>query len=197
MENSNTEIICIIDKSGSMEALKNETITGLNNFIKSQQNEESPCNFSLVQFNHELSATIVREPIKNVAELKAKDYNPYGYTALYDALGITLKKAVEAIFTLPAESKPDKVMVFIITDGLENASRYYSKAVIQELIEKLVQNNKWEFEFFGANINSFAEAESIGLKREKANNWEFSKGGIDQMVDSMSEKAMAFRKGIF
>lgn len=195
MENSITEIICIIDKSGSMDALKNETISGLNNFIKSQQAEESACNFSLVQFNQELSPTIVRRPIKQVATLQPNDYQPNGYTALYDALGITLKKAMETIFTLPAELKPNKVMVFIITDGLENASRHYSKAFVQDLISKLTTNNKWEFEFFGANINSYAEAENIGVTREKANNWEFNKNGVDGMMNSMSEKASAFRKG--
>ncbi len=195
MENSITEIICIVDKSGSMETLKNETIDGLNNFIKSQQVEESACNFSLVQFNQELSATIVRQPIKNVALLQTQDYQPNGYTALYDALGTTLQKAVQTIFTLPNELKPNKVMVFIITDGLENASRRYTKSSVQNLISKLTNNNGWEFEFYGANINSFAEAESIGVSRDKATNWEFNKFGVDTMVFEMSEKASAFRKG--
>lgn len=195
MENSITEIICIIDKSGSMDALKNETISGLNNFIRSQQAEESACNFSLVQFNQDLMATMVRQPINQVRLLQPHDYQPFGYTALYDALGITLKKAVETIYTLPAELKPNKVMVFIITDGLENASRHYSKAFVQDLISKLTTNNQWEFEFFGANINSFAEAENIGVTRDKASNWEFNKNGVDTMINSMSEKASAFRKG--
>ena len=194
MENSITEIICIVDKSGSMDTLKNETIDGLNNFIKSQQVEETACNFSLVQFNQELSATIVRQPIKHVRLLHSQDYQPNGYTALYDALGTTLQKAVQTIFTLPNELKPNKVMVFIITDGLENASRRYAKAAVQTLISKLTNNNGWEFEFYGANINSFAEAENIGVPREKATNWDFNKSGVDNMVFEMSEKASALRK---
>ncbi len=195
MENSITEIICIVDKSGSMETLKNETIDGLNNFIKSQQVEDTACNFSLVQFNQELSATIVRQPIKQVRLLHSQDYQPNGYTALYDALGTTLQKAVQTIFTLPKELKPNKVMVFIITDGLENASRRYTKATVQTLISKLTNNNGWEFEFYGANINSSAEAESIGVSRDKATNWDFNKFGVDIMVFEMSEKASAFRRG--
>jgi hypothetical protein len=194
MENTLAEIICIIDKSGSMQALKDETVNGLNTFIENQKSEESPCNFTLVQFNQELEVSIMRRPICEVAKLHSENYKPFGYTALYDALGITLKKAIETIFLLPADLKPNKVMVFIITDGLENASRFYNKSVVQDLIRKLVNNNQWEFEFYGANINSFAEAENLGLTRDKATNWNFNKQGIDTMVGDMSKKAAAFRK---
>jgi uncharacterized protein YegL len=195
MENTNaTEVICLIDKSGSMETLRQETIDGLNTFIEEQQHDSSTCNFTLVQFNQQVSVSLLRQPMQSMRKLTLQDYKPWGYTALYDALGMTLNQSIKSLYMLPELEKPSKVLVTIITDGLENASRTYTKRAIQKLIQTLTEVNGWEFQFFGANIDAFAEAENIGLKRDKAESWNFDKGGIEAMIKSMSQKSSDFRK---
>lgn len=188
-----TEIICILDKSGSMDSLQQETITGLNQFIEEQKNEPGLCNFSLVQFNHEVSTTFARCPIQNVKPLGQKSYRPDGYTALLDAVGGTLKSAMEAHFLLPADQAPDKVLVFIITDGYENASRHYSRAQVGSMIKQLETNKGWEFQFFGANMDAFDEAQNIGISADKAAAWEADASGMDRMMKKMGDVAKEVR----
>jgi len=195
MENqTNTEIICILDKSGSMHSLQAETIAGLNNFIKNQQQEEGLCNFTLVQFNQEVTVTIKREPILNVQILTAESYQPDGYTALLDAVGDTLQTAMETQFFLANSESPARVLVFIITDGMENASTCYSKPQILKMIKDLTINKGWEFQFFGANIDAFSEAQTIGISKDQAKQWSYNKEGVNYMMNEISEKSSEFRK---
>ena len=195
MENQNlTEIICILDKSGSMGSLQQETITGLNQFLNDQKQEEGLCHFTLVQFNQEVTTSIKRQPIRNVPYLTAESYQPGGYTALYDAVGITLNTAIETQFYLPQGQSPERVLVFIITDGMENASKKYTKPQIQKLVENLSTSKGWEFEFFGANIDAFGEAQNIGVSKDKAYQWAYSKEGVSEMMNEMNVKSSEFRK---
>ena len=188
-----TEIICILDKSGSMDSLQSETITGLNQFIEEQKQEPGLCNFTLVQFNQEISISISRTPMLNVSLLTRKSYEPSGYTALLDAVGGTLKRTMEAHFMLPPLQAPDKVLVFIITDGHENASRRYSRAQVASLIQNLQTNKGWEFQFFGANIDAFGEAQGIGISRDQADTWDPDAVGMDLMMKKMGERAREVR----
>ncbi|SDN06426.1 von Willebrand factor type A domain-containing protein [Daejeonella rubra] len=190
---TSTEIICILDKSGSMEILQAETISGLNQFIEEQKLEPGLCNFSLVQFNQGLETTILRQAIQQVGKLTSKSYQPNGYTALLDAVGLTLKTAMETHFMLPANQAPDKVLVFIITDGQENASLKYNRAQVSALISQLQTNKGWEFQFFGANIDSFGEAQGIGIAMEQADNWDYSKDGLNVMMKKMGDRAKDVR----
>jgi uncharacterized protein YegL len=189
-----SEIICILDKSGSMQSLQSETIAGLNKFIKEQQQQEGICHFSLVQFNQEISTTIKRQPISDVRYLTAASYQPDGYTALLDAVGSTLQKAMETQFFLSNTSNPARVLVFIITDGMENASTQYTNTRVGQMIRDLKDNKGWEFQFFGANIDAFGEAENIGISREKASQWAYNKEGVNYMMNEISEKSTEFRK---
>lgn len=195
MENQSvSEIICILDKSGSMQSLQMETIAGLNKFISDQQQQEGLCNFTLVQFNQEVRTTIKRQPILEIKGLTAASYQPDGYTALLDAVGGTLQKAMETQFFLPDALNAGRVLVFIITDGMENASKHYTNARVGKMITDLKTNKGWEFQFFGANIDAFGEAENIGISREKANQWDYNKEGVNFMMNEISEKSTEFRK---
>lgn len=188
-----TEIICILDKSGSMEILQSETIAGLNQFIEEQKREPGLCNFSLVQFNQGLETTVLRQAIQQVGKLTRKSYQPNGYTALLDAVGQTLKTAMETHFMLPANLAPDKVLVFIITDGQENASSRYSRSQISTMINQLQTNKGWEFQFFGANIDAFSEAQGIGISQDQADNWDYNKAGLNVMMKKMGDRAKEVR----
>ena len=184
-----TEIICILDKSGSMGVLQEETIQGLNRFIREQQQEQGKCNFTLVQFNQYVRVTIKQAPIEEVKELNTQSYQPDGYTALLDAVGTTLKTAIEAQFFSPATALPSQVLVFIITDGMENASKLYSRKQVYDMIQNLQTAKGWEFRFFGANIDAFGEAENIGICKDNAMQWERSKAGVEILMEEMNMMA--------
>ena len=195
MENQNpTEIICILDKSGSMQSLQAETLAGLNKFIKDQQQEEGTCNFTLVQFNQHVSTVVNRQPIEKVTLLSPSSYQPDGYTALFDAVGSTLQAAVETQYFLSKTQTAERVLVFIITDGMENASKRYTKPLIQTMIQNLTVNKGWEFQFFGANIDAFGEAENIGIAAHHAKQWNYNGEGVNFMMNEISEKSTQFRK---
>ena len=195
MENQSvSEIICILDKSGSMQSLQMETIAGLNKFIKDQQQEEGLCNFTLVQFNQDVTTTIKRQPIATIECLTAASYQPDGYTALLDAVGSTLQTAMETQFFLSNTQSPERVLVFIITDGMENASSLYTMDKVGQMIQNLSVNKGWEFQFFGANIDAFSEAGNIGISRDKANQWAYNQQGVHYMMNEISEKSTEFRK---
>jgi len=189
----NQEIICILDKSGSMSRLANKTITGLNDFLERQKKTDLFWHFSLIQFNQEITYTVVRQPIAQVEPLGFPDYQPDGFTALLDAIGTALnlfnpkKVGINQVFY------PDRVLVFIVTDGLENASKIYSKSQIKELITNLT-NKGWEFQFFGANMDSFSEAGGLGIDSGNAMNWSHEEEGVNFWVNAMSEKTKSFRK---
>lgn len=188
-----TEIICILDKSGSMEVLQAETIAGLNQFIEEQKQEIGLCTFSLIQFNQEVKTTVSRTPIEQVQPLNRSSYQPNGYTALLDAVGGTLKRAMETHFLLPAHEAPEKVLVFIITDGQENASRHYSRSQVANSISQLQTNKGWEFQFFGANIDAFGEAQGIGISRDQADSWDYNAQGVNTMMKKMGDRAKEVR----
>ena len=195
MENQTvTEIICILDKSGSMQSLQAETLAGLNKFIKDQQQEEGTCNFTLVQFNQHVSTVINRQAIEKVELLSHSSYQPDGYTALFDAVGSTLQTAMETQYFLSRAQTAERVLVFIITDGMENASTRYTKPMIQQMIQNLTTNKGWEFQFFGANIDAFGEAQNIGITRDKADAWDYNQQGVKEMMNKMSVKSSEYRK---
>lgn len=194
MKNTYTEILCILDRSGSMQVLQQETIDGLNIFIDQQQHADGQCNFSLVQFNHQLKLSALRTPIQTMSKLRLIDYNPYGYTALYDAIGESLQQSLQIVFKLPKLKRPDHVLVYIITDGQENCSKNYSASRVRHLIKQLSSTGIWTFEFFGANINAMASAEEIGLKAENAHSWSFDEQGIDEVTKYISNKTLNIRK---
>jgi len=189
------EIICILDKSGSMSPLAEETIKGLNVFLENQKTIEGSCHFSLIQFNHEITNSIARQPINQVEPLWAHAYRPEGLTALLDAIGITLNLFQYQNPNAGEISPPVQVLVFIITDGYENASKNYNKSQIKELITNLT-NQGWEFQFFGANMDSFSEAGGLGIDSANSLNWEHNQKGMHFMINAMNEKTKSFRKAM-
>ncbi|RZM07173.1 MAG: VWA domain-containing protein, partial [Pedobacter sp.] len=155
MTTTDTEIICILDRSGSMADLASAAITGLNLFIQEQRELEGNCCFTLVQFNQESEVVIARKPLSEVTLLGNKHFIPSGYTALLDAIGQTLQTAEGLLADIPAENHPARVIVHIITDGQENCSKSFSHAEIRQMIARLEATEKWTFSFSGANMDSF------------------------------------------
>lgn len=159
-----TEIVCIIDRSGSMEPIRADAIGGFNSFLADQQREPGRALLSLVLFDHELLAPIEARPIDQVPPLDQNGFVPRGQTALYDAVCVTLSRVRERIAAAPADQRPARVIAVILTDGQENASRYYTREQVFTAISEL-RGMGWDFVFLAANQDAFATGEALGVAR--------------------------------
>ncbi len=172
------EIIFILDRSGSMNGLEDDTIGGYNGFLQSQRDASMAAVISTVLFDHEINILHDRVPIDKIKPLTAKDYQTRGCTALLDAVGGAIKHIHGLHKKLPREAQPKKTIVVIITDGYENSSRLYSYKKVKQLIEKRQEKDGWEFVFLGANIDAAAEAASFGIKKEHAIQFKADSRGV-------------------
>ena len=180
-----TEIIAILDASGSMYDLKDDTIGGFNSLIAQQKKEEGEAYVTLVCFNSKYQKILDRVPLPDVRPLTEKEYVPTSMTALLDAVGKTLTEYQ------PAEDA--KVIVSITTDGLENASREYNYKLVKKIVEDK-QKLGWEIVFIGANIDSVEEAEKLGIAKENAVNYLSDSVGTQTVYKAMSANISNYRK---
>ncbi len=165
--NKKTEMVFILDRSGSMYGLERDTIGGFNAMIEKQQQTEGKALVSTVLFNHESQVIHDRVPLDRVQPMTLADYTVSGTTAMLDAIG----DAIRHIRTVHKYARPEDVpahtIVVITTDGMENASRRHDRAAVKRLIEEQ-QKKGWEFLFLGANIDAGAAAQEIGIRAECA-----------------------------
>ena len=171
-----TELVFILDASGSMSPLRDDTVGGFNTMIAKQRDTEGEAYVTTVMFSDEASTVHDRVPLEKIGELTREDYEPMGCTALYDAVGETVEHIMKIHRYARSEDVPDKTLFVITTDGMENASRKYNAAKVKKLISRQ-QEAGWEFIFLGANIDAAAAAEDIGISRERAVNYKPSKKG--------------------
>ena len=165
MKNNRTELVFILDRSGSMGGLETDTIGGFNAMLKKQQAVEGDCQVTTVLFDDEYELLHNQMDIHEVKPMTDKEYYVRGCTALYDAVGRT-------IHTIAAEQRPDdKVLFVIITDGYENASTEYTGSQIKAVIEKMKTERNWQFVFLGANIDAVETAGHLGIAPDRAVNY--------------------------
>lgn len=188
-----THIVYIVDRSGSMGGRELDVIGGFNTFIKEQKDHQGEASMVLVQFDHEYGPIANWDNIKDAVELNKDSYIPRGSTALLDAVGRTISTQGENLSIIPEGDRPDKVIVLIMTDGLENNSREYSKSRIKEMISHQQENYNWKFVFLGANQDSFAEANSMGIPQNMAANYKPTQKGIKSLYASASDMVSCFR----
>jgi Mg-chelatase subunit ChlD len=167
-----THISVLLDRSGSMGAVKDETITGFNYFLKEQKAAGDNATFTLVQFDSE-STDVIHEArqIREVPDLNQDTYLPRGSTPLLDALGQTIISTGKTLAGIPEPNRPDKVVFVVITDGEENASHQFTKARVKEMIDHQTAKYNWKFIYLGANQDAFAEAGSVGIAMATAANY--------------------------
>ncbi len=176
--NNITNITFILDKSGSMWGLESDTIGGFNSMLNKQKHEDGQAYLNTVLFNSKMDYLHKNVPIEQVEELTEEDYRPGGCTALLDAVGNTISQIDEFNNNLPDNAKPDKTIVIIITDGMENASEEYSLSQIKKLVKSKQDQGDWEFIFLGANIDAIQTAGSIGIAANRAANFNNDSRGI-------------------
>lgn len=163
-----TDITFILDRSGSMESVRADIIGGFNNFLTTQKATNQDINCSLVQFDHEYQLVYFTIPATVAPLLKYQTYEPRGSTALYDALGQTVKETGERLASLKGEFRPNKVVIVVLTDGEENASKKYGSTELSHMIKHQREVYKWEFIFIGANQDAILEADKAGISKLSA-----------------------------
>lgn len=189
-----TEIVCIIDKSGSMETVKEDAIGGFNSFLKEQQEQPGEALLTLVLFDTEYKRLTDGKPAKEVQPLNRKTYSPGGMTALLDAVGITLDRVSRRIEETPDAEKPEKVIVAILTDGLENSSVEYSGRQIFEKIRHKQKVDNWEFVYLGANQDAIKAGAELGIREDRAMNFAGTGEGVQESYACISEAVTNYRQ---
>lgn len=167
MKKGLTELVFILDRSGSMGGLESDTIGGFNGMLGKQKKEEGEANVTTVLFDDQIEIVHDRFPIDVVKPLTDDDYFVRGSTALLDAVGSTVKKMENIQNRLPEEMRAENIIFVITTDGLENASQEYSASMVKKMIETN-QKKGWQFLFLGANMDAVEEADKIGIRKTHA-----------------------------
>ncbi len=186
-----TELVFILDRSGSMTGLTEDTIGGFNSMIEKQKKERGEALVTTVLFDHERSVIHDRLPLENVPPLTEKEYFTRGNTALLDAVGSTIHHIISIHRYASPEDVPEKTMFVITTDGRENASRYYTYSEVRRMIEHEKEKYGWEFIFLGANIDAIKEAARFGIRSDRAARYMHDKFGTalnyDVIGDAISD----------
>jgi Mg-chelatase subunit ChlD len=196
MTNPNkTSITVILDKSGSMESARSDTIGGYNTFIEDQKKLPGEAEISLIQFNNTSKFTYKSVDVKSLERgLLLEDYKPAGGTALLDAVGKAIIEKGAEFSNLKEEDRPGKVIFVIITDGEENSSSEFTKSKIKELIEQQKNVYSWDFVFLGANINTDETASDLGINLSKALSFSSTKsGGARRAFAAVNSYATEYR----
>lgn len=178
MRKNLTEIVFILDRSGSMEGLEKDTIGGYNSFLQKQKKVDGEAYISTVLFDTGITVLHDRQNIKDVKLLTDDDYIPGGLTALLDAVGGAIKHIGNIHKYARNEDVPEKTIFVIITDGMENASRRYTYSDVQNLIENQKEKYGWEFLFLGANIDAPREARRFGISEDRSVTYKNDKKGV-------------------
>lgn len=171
MKKGLTELVFILDRSGSMAGLETDTIGGYNAMLEKQKKEPGEAIITTVLFDDRYELLHDRFNLQGVAPITNREYYVRGNTALLDAIGRSIHKTVNVQRHIAEEERPERVMFVITTDGMENSSREYSYEKIRQMIEYERSKYGWEFIFLGANIDAIAAAERIGIDKDKAANY--------------------------
>jgi len=185
--NNLTEIICIIDKSGSMASIRDDAVGGFNSFLKDQKNKEEDALITLNLFDHEFYEMYQGKNIKYADELTYRSYVPGGMTALNDAIGISIDRADLRHANLEKAETPDNVIVAILTDGMENSSKEYSTLNIKRKIKIHEDKYDWKFIFLAANQDAVLTGRGYGIKDDYSMDFDTDKAGMKMSFDVINE----------
>ena len=194
MNENLTEIVFIIDRSGSMHSLAADTVGGFNAMLEKQKKEEGEAFVSTILFSDESEVLHDRLPIEKVSAMTDTDYEPCGCTALLDAIGGAMKHIGNIHKYARPEDVPAKTLFIITTDGMENASHTYTADAVKKEIERRQKENGWEFIFLAANIDAVETAGGLGIRAERAVGYRFDRAGVAENYSMMAEAISSVRR---
>ena len=188
-----TELVFILDRSGSMSGLESDTIGGYNAMLEKQKKEPGDAIITTVLFDDAYELLHDRIPIKGVMPITSREYYVRGSTALLDAIGKTIHKIGNAQSHTAEEERAEQVLFVITTDGLENASREYNYKTVRALVEKQKEKHGWEFLFLGANIDAIDTASRFGIADNRAVNYHADSDGTELNFNTLTRVVSSFR----
>ena len=187
MKKNLTEIVFILDRSGSMAGLEDDTIGGFNAMIEKQKQEPGEALVSTVLFDNESEVIHDRVNIQEIEPMTRKEYYVRGCTALLDAVGSAIHHIGNVHKYAREEDRPEKMLFVITTDGMENASRKYTYDRLKTMIERQKEKYGWEFLFLGANIDAAREAARFGISADRTANYHADSEGTAVIYEAVSE----------
>lgn len=193
MKKDLTELVFILDRSGSMSGLEADTIGGFNSLIEKQKKEEGEAYISTVLFDDRQEVLYDRVPLEKVEAMTDRQYYVRGCTALLDAIGSAIHHIGNVHKYAREEDRPAKTLFIITTDGMENASRRYSYDKVRKMVEHQQTKYNWEFLFLGANIDAIETAERFGIARDHAVDYENDSAGTQLNYEVLSEAVSSYR----
>lgn len=191
--NNITELVFILDRSGSMAGLEADTIGGFNSMIEKQKKQNGKCYVSTVLFDDKIEVIYDREELSSIKKMTGNDYYVRGCTALIDAIGSSIRHIANIHKYARPEDVPQNTMFVITTDGMENASHHYSSEEVKKMIEKEKEKYGWEFIFIGANIDAVETARNFGIDESRAVNYHADSKGTKVLYDTVSEAVCKIR----
>lgn len=194
MRENLTEMVFVLDRSGSMSGLAADTIGGFNELIEKQKKIEGDAYVTTVLFDHEYEVLHDHVALKEVAPLTDKEYFARGSTALLDAVGRTINAVGVRLAATPEEERPGHVVFVITTDGMENASREYTAKQVREMVEHQQQKYSWQFVFLGANMDAVSEAGKLGISAKYAADFTPSHSGVRKMYSMALDRVMSGKR---
>lgn len=194
MKKNLTEIIFILDRSGSMSGLESDTVGGFNAMIEKQKKEEGEALISTVLFDNESKVLHDRVEVQKIERMTEKDYSPGGCTALLDAIGGAIRHIGNIHKYARHEDVPERTIFVITTDGMENASRYYTAEEVKRMIARQKERYGWEFLFLGANIDAVETARAFGIGEDRAVNYHADAQGTQLNYEVVGAAIRRFRK---
>ena len=191
-----TEVVFILDRSGSMSGMEDDTIGGFNSMLDKQKKTEGDALISTILFDNETEVLHDRVPLSEIKPITEKDYWVRGSTALLDAIGKSIKHIKNIHKYAREEDRPAKTLFCITTDGMENASIIYSYQQIRKMVEAQKERG-WEFLFLGANIDAIETASNIGINRDRAANFHNDHSGISHSYGAFGNALACFMNSNF
>ena len=185
-ENDRTQLVFIIDRSGSMSGLEKDTVGGFNSVLARNRRQPGECLVTTVLFSTGSTVVHDAQPLDKVPDMTLKDYQPGGCTALLDAMGMAMKH-------IEHQEDPGRVQFIIITDGEENASREFNLDEIRGMVTRLTEKRGWDFLFLGANMDAIAEAGRMGIRPSRAVDAFADAEGTAVQYEAISQANLEFR----
>lgn len=195
MKNHITELVFVLDRSGSMSGLESDTIGGFNSLIERQKRIKGKCYVTTVLFDSQHETVHDREELSTIMPMTERDYYVRGCTALLDALGDTINHISNIHKYIRSEDVPEQTTFVIMTDGMENASHRYDGPEVRQMIESKKEKSGWEFLFLAANIDAIETAARMGINDDFAANYHPDKEGTRVAYEAIGKAILSTRMG--